>query len=47
MTDLIVLALVAGIVLAAMGYIRRAKKKGAKCIGCPHSGSCSGGCNCS
>lgn len=39
------------IVLIASGaglYIWRAKKKGAKCIGCPHSAHCpsAGKCNC-
>ena len=46
MTDLIVISVVAAISAAAGLYIRREKKKGRKCIGCPHSGSCSGGCGC-
>lgn len=33
----IILILVIG---AAVAYIVRAKKKGAKCIGCPASGNC-------
>ena len=41
-TDFIVLAVVLVIVGAAMAYIIKAKKNGAKCIGCP-----SGGCGCS
>ena len=40
MTDLIVGLLVAVIVGAALLYIRKEKKKGAVCIGCPHAGSC-------
>ena len=38
---LLVLALILG---AAARYIYRAKKKGHKCIGCPHSSTCSGSC---
>ena len=40
--DLIVIGLVAVIVLGAVLYIRKEKKKGTQCIGCPCSGSCSG-----
>ena len=32
------------IVFLAVGYIVRAKKRGQKCIGCPHSKECSGRC---
>ena len=42
MTDIIVLGIVAIIVGAAMAYIIKAKKAGAKCIGCPAAGTCSG-----
>ena len=31
---------------AAAVYVYKAKKSGKKCIGCPHSGSCSQGCSC-
>lgn len=44
MTDLIVVAVVVAIVCAAVRYIYKEKKSGAKCVGCPHSKSCSGGC---
>ncbi len=54
MTDLVVIAIVAVIIAAALGYIIRAKKRGVKCIGCPaaaHCHSCSQGeksaCECS
>ena len=40
MTDIIVGLLVAVIVGAALLYIRKEKKKGAVCIGCPNAGSC-------
>lgn len=42
LTDFIVIGIVAVIVGLAIAYIIKAKKNGAKCIGCP-----SGGCNCS
>lgn len=50
MSNIIVIALVALIVGAAVAYIIREKKKGVKCIGCPHAGECasknrSGGCS--
>ena len=34
------------IVGGAIAYIVKAKKSGQKCIGCPHSQNCSGGCSC-
>lgn len=40
MTDFIVLAIVVLLFAAAVAYIIRAKKNGAKCIGCPAGGSC-------
>ena len=46
MTDLIVLAVLAVIVGLAARYVYKAKKSGAKCIGCPVEGGCSGKCNC-
>ena len=45
MTDLIVGAIVVLIVGCALRYIRKEKKRGAKCIGCPHSKNCCGTCN--
>lgn len=45
MTDLIVGLVVVLMVAAASLYIYRAKKRGAKCIGCPE-GSCGGNCSC-
>lgn len=44
--DYIVLAIIALAIGGAVAYIIRAKKSGQKCIGCPYSKSCSGGCNC-
>ena len=51
--DWLIIAVILAITGAALWYIYRAKKKGAKCIGCPDSSACSGkgmcascGCGC-
>ena len=48
MANAIVLLIVALMVGAAILYIRKEKKRGVKCIGCPHAGICAaksrGGC---
>ena len=48
--DYIVLGIVLILVVAALFYIFKQKKNGAKCIGCSMSGTCAsksrGGCNC-
>ncbi len=44
MTNFIVIALLVLVVGAAVRYIYKEKKRGTKCIGCPHSKSCSGNC---
>ncbi|MBQ8263654.1 MAG: FeoB-associated Cys-rich membrane protein [Oscillospiraceae bacterium] len=47
MPNIIAVAIVIVILGLAIGYIIREKKRGAKCIGCPHSKSCgSGECHC-
>lgn len=49
LTDIIVIAVIALIVGAAVGYIVKAKRKGQKCIGCPYASSCpsgKSGCGC-
>lgn len=50
MADLIIIAIIAVIVGAAVRYIVKAKKSGAKCIGCPVEGCSSKnsntGCSC-
>lgn len=43
MADLIIAAIVVLILGAAIAYIVKAKKSGAKCIGCPSGGSCCSG----
>jgi radical SAM protein with 4Fe4S-binding SPASM domain len=45
MTDLIVVAILLVIVVAVLLYIRRAKRSGAKCIGCPYAKQCGGNCS--
>lgn len=44
LVDLIVIAVLVLVLGAAICYIRRAKKKGVKCIGCPSGLKCSGSC---
>lgn len=47
MTDFIIIAILLIIIGLASWYVIRAKKKGQKCIGCPHSKTCgSKDCNC-
>lgn len=45
MKNLIVIAVIVVILGLAIGYIIKAKKSGAKCIGCPSGKSCSCGCS--
>ena len=44
MDNVAIIIVLALIFAFAIGYIVRAKKKGAKCIGCPSGGKCSGSC---
>ena len=55
MDNFIILAVLAVIIGAALAYVIKAKKSGAKCIGCPDSktcasknasSGCSGNCSC-
>ena len=46
MINIVIVAVIAIVVGAALTYIIRAKKNGAKCIGCPHSKDCGGSCGC-
>ena len=46
MINAVIIAIVCFILGLAGGYVYREKKKGRKCIGCPHAGSCGGGCGC-
>lgn len=45
MIDLIVAAVLILAIGSASLYLRKAKKNGVKCVGCPSGGSC-GGCGC-
>lgn len=46
--DIIVILIVAALVLGALLFIRRERKRGVTCIGCPHAAGCArrrqGGC---
>ena len=50
MADFIVILIIAAAVFVAVAYIVKAKKSGAKCIGCSSAGTCAskgrGGCSC-
>lgn len=43
-SNLIIIAVVAAIVLAVSLYLWKAKNSGVKCIGCPEGKNCSGAC---
>lgn len=49
MVDYIIVAIILAILGGVVFYIYKAKKSGAKCIGCPDAKTCSGhcaGCSC-
>ncbi|MDD6038056.1 MAG: FeoB-associated Cys-rich membrane protein [bacterium] len=41
MINVIIIGVLVLLVGVAGGYIRKEKKKGTQCIGCPHAGCCS------
>ena len=45
MANFLILAVIAAIVALAVGYIRKEKKSGKTCVGCPYGGNCSGCCS--
>ena len=45
MEEIIVILIIAAILGFAVAYIVNAKRKGQKCVGCPYSKGCSGGCS--
>ena len=45
MENIILLIILIAIVGGASVYIYRAKKKGVRCIGCPHAKNCGGKCS--
>ena len=44
MENLIIIGMIAAAVGAAVRYIYRAKKRGARCVGCPGGCKCNGNC---
>ena len=40
--DIIVIAVILAILGGAVCYIRKAKKRGVTCVGCPNGGNCNG-----
>lgn len=44
MDNIIVIAIVALIIGFAVWYIRKEKRRGVQCVGCPESKTCSGHC---
>ena len=45
MENFIIILIVAAIVIGILIYLRRAKKRGEACIGCPYAKQCGGNCN--
>ena len=51
MENILVIVILAIIIVSAIVYIVKAKKKGVKCVGCPYAKSCgsttqNGSCSC-
>ena len=44
MINFIIIAVIALILGSAVFFIRKEKKRGINCIGCPDSGTCGGNC---
>ena len=44
MENVIVIGIVAVILTAAIRYIRKEKRQGAHCVGCPHARNCCSDC---
>lgn len=44
MENYIIIAIVLAIVVGIVCYLRKAKKRGDTCIGCPHAKQCGGKC---
>ena len=45
MADFLILIVILGIVGSSIWYIRKEKKRGVRCVGCPDGGTCSGHCS--
>ncbi|MDE7253847.1 MAG: FeoB-associated Cys-rich membrane protein [Acetatifactor sp.] len=46
MADFIVILIILAVVILAVWYIAKEKKKGNGCIGCPNASACGGSCHC-
>ncbi len=46
MADFMIVLILLAVLIPAVVYIVKAKKKGQKCIGCPNGSKCSGNCHC-
>lgn len=46
MENIIVTFIIVAILYSSIAKIRKEKKKGVKCIGCPHGGTSKGNCGC-
>ena len=44
MVNFVLVFVIATVVGFAAGYVRKSRKRGVKCIGCPDAGNCSGSC---
>lgn len=45
MENYIIILIVTAIVVGIIVYLRKAKKRGEKCIGCPYAKECNGSCS--
>ncbi|MBE6966240.1 MAG: FeoB-associated Cys-rich membrane protein [Ruminococcaceae bacterium] len=45
MINIIIIAVLVVILGGAAAYVIHAKRRGVKCIGCPHGKSCNGSCS--
>lgn len=46
MADILIILVIAAVVGLAGWYLRRARKRGIRCVGCPGGCSCGGKCGC-
>ena len=44
MVNFILALIIIAIVSGAIAYIRKEKKRGVRCVGCPDGGTCGGNC---
>ena len=45
MVNFVLVLVIVVIVGSAIAYIRKEKKRGVRCVGCPDSGTCRGNCS--